>query len=145
MKNQNSRKQNRVWITLNYLSLFAVLTFFYTGKNFQWPIIFIIIEIGSITILLFSFFKAFIKTKFWRMVHTKSKNLDEREKNVVLNSLKYAYSIFTIICLIIIYAFAVAEFHPIDVVLAGALLYFAHTLPAAIVGWNEKYSATENN
>ena len=72
------------------------------------------------------------------MVHTSLKNLDEREMQVVLNALRYAYSIFAIICLIIIYAFAIAEYQPIDVLLAGGLLYLAHTLPAAIVDWNEK-------
>jgi len=73
------------------------------------------------------------------MVHTSSKSLDEREMQVVLSAVRYAYGIFAIICLILIYAFAVAEKQAIDVLLAGALLYLAHTLPAAIIGWKEKY------
>jgi hypothetical protein len=35
MEQQNFRKQYRYWILLNYLSLIAVLVFFYTGKYFQ--------------------------------------------------------------------------------------------------------------
>ncbi len=140
MEEQNFKKQNRYWILLNYISLIAVLVFFYTGKYFQWPISSVIFEIGSLSIFIISFIRAFIKTKFWKLVHTSSKNLDEREMQVVLNALRYAYSIFAIICLIIIYAFAIAEYHPIDVLLAGGLLYLAHTLPAAIVGWNENRS-----
>ncbi len=123
----------------------TVVTFFFTGKYFQWPVYQIIIEIGFIAIFLFSFLKAFVKTKFWSMVHSSSKNLDEREMQVVLSALKYAYSIFTIICLVIIYGFATIGFHPIDVVLAGGLLYLAHTLPAAIVGWNEKIISTDDD
>jgi len=138
MKYQESRKQNRVWILLNYLSLIAAMVFFYTGKYFQWPISSIIFGIGSVAIFLITFLRFFIKTKYWKMVHTSYKNLDEREMQVVLNALRYAYSIFTIVCLVIIYAFAIAEYHPIDVLLAGGLLYLAHTLPAAIVAWNEK-------
>ena len=145
MKQQNLRKQNRYWILINYLSLIAVLVFFYTGKYFQWPIFSVIFEIGSLGIFIISFYRAFIKTKFWKLVHTSYKNLDEREMQVILNALRYAYSIFAIICLIIIYTFAIAEYHPIDVLLAGGLLYLAHTLPAAIVGWNEKYILSENN
>jgi hypothetical protein len=145
MEQQNFRKQNRYWILLNYLSLIAVLVFFYIGKYLQWPIFLVIFEIGSLAILIISFYKAFIKTKFWKMVHTSYGDLDEREMQVVLNGLKYAYSIFTIICLIIIYTFAITEYHPIDILLAGGLLFLAHTLPAAIVGWNEKYIASENN
>ncbi len=145
MEQQNFRKQNRYWILLNYLSLIAVLIFFYILKYLQWPLFSVIFEIGSVAILIISFFRAFIKTKFWKMVHTSSKNLDEREMQVALNALKYAYSIFTIVCLIIIYAFAITKYLPIDVLLASGLLYLAHTLPAAIVGWNEKNIATENN
>lgn len=136
---KKSRNQNRAWILLNYVSLIGGLSLFYTVKIYHWPLSFLLLEIGIFAVLLFSLFKAFIITKFWKMVHTSSKNLDEREMQVVLNALKYAYGIFAIICLILIYTFAIAEKQPLDVVLAGGLLYLAHTLPAAIVGWKEKY------
>ena len=139
MKNAISRNQNRVWILVNYLSLIGGMSLFYTVKNYHWPLSFLLFEIVIFGILLFSLFKAFILTKFWKMVHTSSKNLDEREMQVVLNAVKYAYGIFAIICLILIYAFAIAEKQPIDVLLAGGLLYLAHTLPAAIIGWKERY------
>ena len=145
MKNQKSRKQNRVWILLNYLSLIAGMLLFYTVKFRHWPLYFLLFETGIFAIFLISFLKAFIKTKFWKMVHTSYKNLDEREMQVVLNALRYAYSVFTIVCLIIIYAFAIAEYHSIDVLLAGGLLYLAHTLPAAVGGWNEKYIAIDDD
>ena len=142
---QNFRTQNRYWILLNYLCLIAVLVIYYTGKYFQWPVFAIILEIGSLAILIISFYRAFIRTKFWKMVHASYKILDEREMQAVLNGLKYAYSIFTIVSLIIIYTFAIIGYQPIDVLIAGALLLLAHTLPAAIVGWNEKYSASGDN
>jgi hypothetical protein len=82
-----------------------------------------------------SFINAFIKSKLWKFVHSSDTDLDEREILVVLTSLKYAYSVFTILCLIIIYGFALAAQGPIDVLTAGALLYLAHTLPASIIGW----------
>ena len=145
MKQQNFREQNRFWILLHYFSLIAVLVFYYSGKYLHWPIVTVIFEIGFLVILLISFFKVFIITKFWKMVHTSSKNLDEREILIVLNGLKSSYSIFTITCLIFIYTFALIGYHRIDVLLAGALLLLAHTLPAAIVGWNERYSASDNN
>jgi len=145
MKKQNSITQNRVWIILNYLSLIAGMLLFYAVKIYYLPVSFLMFEIGIFAIFIFSLYKAFIQTKFWKLVHAKSINLDEREMQVVLNALRYAYGIFAIICLVIIYAFAVAEYKPIDVVLAGGLLYLAHTLPASLVGWNEKYITIENN
>ena len=138
MKNQKSRRKNRIWILLNFISLIAGMALFYIVKIYHWPLSYLLLEIAIFAIFIISLYKAFIVTKLWKMVHTSSKNLDEREMQVVLNALRYAYGIFAIICLVIIYAFAIAEYQPIDVVLAGGLLYLAHTLPAAIVGWNEK-------
>ena len=145
MEQRSFRKQNRSWIILHYFSLISVLVFFYTGKYLHWPIFTVIFTIVSLLILIVSFFKVFIKTKFWKMVHTSNENLDEREMLVVLNGLKSSYSIFTITCLIIIYSFALTGYHQIDVLLAGALLLLAHTLPAAIVGWKENYSASDKD
>ena len=143
MKKHNFRDQNRFWILLHYFSLIAVLVFYYAGKYLHWPIVTVIFVIGFLVILLISFFRVFIKTKFWKMVHTSSKNLDEREILAVLNGLKSSYSIFTITCLIIIYTFALIGYHRIDILLASALLLLAHTLPAAIVGWNERYGESD--
>jgi len=143
MEQQNFRKKNRFWILLHYFSLIAVLVFFYTGKYLYWPLFIIVSEIVFLVILLISFLKVFIRTKFWKMVHTSSKDLDEREMLVVLNGLKSSYSIFTITCLVILFTFALIGYHRIDVLLAAALLLLAHTLPAAIVGWKEKYIAGE--
>ena len=145
MKKQNFREQNRILILLHYFSLIGVLVFYYSGKYLHWPIFTVILAIGFFVILIVSFFKVFIKTKFWKMVHTSNKNLDEREMLVVLNGLKSSYSIFTITCLIIIYTFALIGYHRIDVLLAGALLLLAHTLQAAIIGWKEKYSASDKD
>lgn len=140
MRQQNFRKWNRYGIVLHYLSLIAVLVFFYTGKYLEWPTYTVLLEIGFLTILIITFFRTFISTKFWKMVHTTSRYLDERQVLVVLIALKNSYSIFTITSLIIIFSFALIGFQQIDILLAGALLLLAHTLPAAIVGWKEEYS-----
>lgn len=138
MSNPVSKTKNRVWIIFNYSSLVLLLFMFYLGKYFLWPVPFILGTLGTFIIFLVSFAQAFFRTKTWKMVHTASPNLDERETQVVLRAVKSAYAIFTIISLIIIYVFAILGYHPIDVVLAGALLYLAHTLPAGITGWNEE-------
>ena len=145
MTAKNYRTRNRYWIIITYLNLLALLVFFNTGRSYHWPLFTVIFSSGLLVIFLISFIRTFIKTGFWSMVHTSPDNLDERELQVNLNSLKYAYSIFTILCLIIVYIFALTEFLQIDIVLAGGLLILAHTLPAAIAGWNETYVATENN
>jgi len=136
MKEQKS--QNRFWIVFNIICLVLLLVFFYLGKFRDWPLILSIVEILFIVLFMISLYFAFIKTKFWKLVHSKSENLDEREVSVVLNGLKYSYSIFTIIIIVVIYISALLDLQFLDVIFAGGLLYLAHILPAAVVGWNEK-------
>jgi hypothetical protein len=138
MKQKNSISENRIWVIVNYASLVAALVFFYTGRYYQWSVTFISLTSVFATLFVISFIQAFIKTRFWKMVHTSYNNLDEREKQVVLNSLRYSYSIFAILCIVIMYVFAVVNIRPFDVLLAATMLYLAHTLPGAIVGWREK-------
>jgi hypothetical protein len=135
MEKKSEKRKNRVWCVINYTSLSFILILFYAGKSLQWPLILIIFEMGLTAFFILSLRMAFIKSKLWRFVHLSEKELDEREIQLILRSLKYSYSIFTIVCLVVIYGFAVAAQGPIDVLLAGALLYLAHTLPAAVVGW----------
>jgi len=137
-KNSMSKQNRKLWIIINYLSIIFILGFFYAGKYYNWPLLMIVCEAVSFLLLIISFIKVYINTRLWKMSHTSANNLDERQLQVMLISLKYSYSIFTIITLLVIYGFAVAELGPIDVVLAICLLYLAHTLPAAIVGWKEK-------
>ena len=136
--NSMTMQNRKLWIVINYLSIILVLGFFYICKYYGWPIFAIVGGAASLILLIFSFVKVFVKTQLWKLAHTSNKNLDERQLQVMLSSLKYSYSAFTIITLVIIYGFAIAEQGPIDVVIAACLLYFAHTLPAAIVGWKEK-------
>lgn len=138
-KDSMSRQKRRIWITINYLSIVFILSFFYTGKYLNWPLLIIVGQAASIILLISSSILLYTRTPLWKMSHSSNNNLDERQLQVMLISLKYSYSIFTILVLLIVYGFALAELGPIDVVVAACLLYFAHTLPSAIVGWKEKF------
>jgi hypothetical protein len=138
MEQHYSIRQNRLWIISNYASLVLFLILFYLSKELTWARSIIAVEVILFILFLFSFRRAFVLTNFWKMVHSAKNRLDEREMQVVLNALKNSYVIFTIVCLLIIYGFAVAEKGPVDVIIAAGLIYLAHTLPAAVVGWHEK-------
>ena len=135
----NSPKRNRrATVILNYLSIIFILIIFYLVKLLGISKIYLLFEIIPIVILIITFKSAFLNTNFWKMTHTSSKKLDERELQVVYKATTFSYTIFTILCLIIIYTFHLTGIGSIDVVLAAALLYFAHTLPAAIIAFTEK-------
>jgi Ca2+/Na+ antiporter len=135
MKEPTMRGGSRMWTSLNFTSLLFMVILYYLGKHLQWPSLAVLIGIILCILFVLSFFRAFMGTKLWQFVHAPENKLDEREIQVVLRSLKYSYSIFTIGAIVIIYGFALAVQGPIDVIIAGALLYLAHTLPAAIIGW----------
>ncbi len=137
--------KNRLWVLINYTALVCLLILFYAGKLTGWPVSLIVLEAVSILVFLYSFSRGFLQTGYWKLVHTSQAQLDEREVQLVLQAVRYAYAAFTIIALVLIYAFALAKFHPIDVLLAGGLLYLAHTLPAAIAGWSEKIIVLETD
>ena len=135
---ENQKAKNRMWISLNLVSFIFLLLLFYLGKYNQWKSVYIIGSIAALLVFIVSVYTGFIKTNFWKIVHSTSKNLDEREVSIVLKAVKYSYSIFAILCIILIYVLAFTHFIMVDVVLGGGLLYLAHILPAAVVGWNEK-------
>jgi len=134
----NSVKSRQIGLIINYISIVLILVIFYLSKNGNIPKIYLFLEIIPITIAIYSFIKVFGKTGIWNITHHNEKKLDERELKVVYKATSNAYGIFTIVTLIIIYAYALIKIGPIDVMLAAALLYFAHTLPAAIITCREK-------
>jgi len=142
MNHQISKSNRRNWIILNLLSMTFIVIFFYTGKYFEQPYLFFAGGAISLVLLIISFKMGFVKTKLWRLVHTKKEDLDERQILVVLNALRYSYVVFVMFCLVIIYGFALVNKGPINVLVAACLLYSAHVLPAVIIGWTEKRSVT---
>jgi hypothetical protein len=138
MQNQLSKPLRRIWITVNILSILVIVFFFYLGKIQEKPFVFFLGAGFTVVATIFSFIKVFIKTGLWKMVHSGNANLDEREMLVVLKALKYSYSAFVIFILLLIYGFALLNREPINIILAGCLLYIAHILPAVIIGWTEK-------
>lgn len=130
---ENSNKKNSIFI--NYFSVLMLLVIFYAVQMLGLNKLFILIELIPITAIIISFNSAFKKNGLWKLVHTPQKKLDEREIQIVHKAIRISYSIFVIICLALILLFAVAEGEPIDVLMAACLIYLAHTLPAAIIGW----------
>jgi len=135
-----SINRRRIGVTINIIALFLLVLVFELIK-FEVGIskVLGISLIGFVLIVLIaSFIYVFVYTGAWNMSHQKTGKLDERQIQVVLNAIRYSYSIFIIFTLIIIYGFALLEKGPVDVVIAAALLYMAHILPASVLAWTEK-------
>ena len=133
-----TQKRRRISVIINYFSILLILTIFYIIKLGLLNKTFLILEIIPLITIIINFRNAFGKTNLWKMTHASFKNLDEREVQVVYKATSISYSLFVIITLVIIYTFIFIGIGHIDALLAICLLYFAHTLPAAIIAYVEK-------
>jgi hypothetical protein len=133
-----SRPQRRANVIVNYLSV-ALLAFVVDMRGLlgwgSMPVL--IVACAAVVLGLATFIRGFWRTRLWSMTHTGFKGLDERQVQIVYESLRVSYSLFAIVCLMILYANALVERGHIPILLAGAVLYLAHTLPAAVVAWTE--------
>lgn len=135
-----TRKKRRIGVVLNISGLLIIVILFELmrfdagiGTTAG------IIAMGFLLLLVtVTFMAVFGATGIWKLSHRNMKSLDERQVQVILNATRISYSIFVILALILIYGFALLEKGPIDVVIAVALLYLAHLLPASILAWTEK-------
>ena len=137
MEMRKSIKKRRIGVIFTLLSLCSMVLLFEYCKVEQRDNAIIAIEIIPIIIFVVSFVLTFIKTGLWAFIHKPLKKLDEREVILTSKSLRYAYSIFTVLTLILLLSFAVSN-TPIDVVIVVSLILFAHLLPASYIAWTEK-------
>jgi hypothetical protein len=134
-------RQNRRWgVMVNFTALILTVFVFelikYGAGLSLWAGLSLIVLF--LIMLVTSFAYTFGMTGLWSLTHKKTRSLDERENQVVTNSVKISYSIFTIFVILMIYIFAVLGMGPFDVVIAATLLYLAHILPTSILAWTEK-------
>ncbi|NOR88241.1 MAG: hypothetical protein GQ527_11580 [Bacteroidales bacterium] len=137
MELQKSFKNRKIGVVLTYLSLLSALLVFEYAREDEWNIIFKIIEVISIILFVVSFIFTYVKTGLWRFTHQPLIELDEREVILISKSLRYAYTSFTILVLLLLMSFALTN-ASIDMVLVASLIIFAHLLPASIIAWTEK-------
>jgi len=137
MNFRESIKKRRIGVIFTLISLFSMVLIFEYCKVGQRNSAMIAIEIIPFTLFLVSFIVTFIKTGLWGFIHKPLKKLDEREIAVTSKSLRYAYSIFTVVVLFILLSIAITNLQ-VDVVLVASLILFAHILPASVIAWTEK-------
>jgi len=140
MKGKISRAHRRIGVIVNYCGLFAFVALFHIYTDHISNVIVLAGMIAALVITIISFIRVHVSTRLWSLVHTKTDKLDEREILVTHESLRYSYSILSVLLLIIIFLLALFWVNKgqIGAVLPASLIYFAHTLPSSVIAWNEK-------
>ena len=143
MEKSTSKNSTKTMIIVNAITILAIVVLFEIMKYAEIKILLAGLEILLVIAALITFYYAYWQTSLWKINHKKIEILDEREIQLVSEALRISYSVFTIVTILIIYAFAVIEKGPINVVIAAGLLYFAHMLPSAILGWKGNFCKYE--
>jgi len=133
-----SKATRRLGVIVNYIALAVFLVLFLAMEDHKWDWMIGTGIVLSLAVFTWTFIIIHVKTGLWKFVHTRFDRLDEREAQVNYESLRYAYRIFAVVCLVIIYINAVVEKGHIHVIIAASLLYLAHTLPSAVIAWKER-------
>jgi len=142
MNKRNSLGRRRAGVVFNYLCTLLLLFLFYSSSILGWDKW--TVAAGMIVLISFvivSFIIVHLKTGLWRLTHSRVEKLDERQVKVTLEAVRLSYTIFSIVCLVLILAAFVAAdfgFTLINAAVFAILLYIAHTLPSSVLAWTEK-------
>lgn len=141
MKAGISKPNRRIAVVINYGCVLLFLASFYIGKYYGWSVEVIAGAIVTAVTAVITFIILHIRTRLWKLVHTKAEKLDERQIQVTRESLRYSYAIFTVVSLLVLMCIALSagRHDSTNLILVFAsLLYLAHTLPSSVMAWTEK-------
>lgn len=132
----------RIQIAVNYAVLLLMniaFYFVYIEKNASH--IYDVVGLTSIIVVGITFRNVHWKTGIWKLMHTRSKDLDERELSLTHRALSQSYGWFAVICLVIMFALSVfsrmniCPQYTISLPLVASLIYLSHTLPGSMIAW----------
>jgi len=139
MAREISKTQRRLFVVVNYLSLVVIVFLVHVGRARGWDARLVLAGIvPAAGVLVATFIAGFWRTGLWQLAHASFEKIDERQAHVMYESLRRSYTVFALLCVVVLFVNAVAERGHIPILVAAGLLYLAHTLPAAAVAWSEK-------
>jgi hypothetical protein len=143
-----SLKYRRSGVIILFTSAFTLLILFLIGEYSKWTEILIVFTLLSGLAVWLSFQQTLKKTGIWKMCRRKARNLDERERIVVLDSYRQAYIIFAITAILLFFLVVLSVRYGIIILthrghfsLGLALVMFldflVSMLPPSIIAWTE--------
>lgn len=140
MQRHMPKSNRRIAVVINYSCVVLFLVFFYAGNYFGWSLPVVTGTVVAVAVVLISFALLHIRTRLWKLVHTRIENLDERQVQVTHESLRQSYGIFSVLSLIVLMCIALfgGRRDSTLMIIFASLLYLAHTLPSSIIAWTEK-------
>lgn len=149
MVDKFSIKSRRKGVVLMYISTLTFFTLFLIGEYSFWNGLLVTSTLIFLCIACSTFYLSIVKPGIWKLYRTKSNKLDEREKGVVLDSVRLSYNIFGVISLLLILCTVMSVRYNIlalthrghfslGLALVMFLDFLIAVLPASIIAWTEK-------
>jgi len=140
MASQSPQFTRRTGILVNYAAIVLIGVLFYQGKYHGWSAAILIGLFASAGIVAAGFVRLHAKTHMWNFTHEKIEKLDERELQIILQSLRHSYMVFTVTCIIIVLALSLlaGRHDSMLMLICVSLVYLAHTLPSSVIAWRSR-------
>ena len=138
-------KTGRIQAVINYAALLIMnIAFYFVYRERSASHIYDAIGLASLIAVAVTFIPLHWKSGIWKLTHTKSKDLDERELSLTHWALSESYGWFAVTCLVIMLAMTLATRlntclqYTISMPLVASLIYLSHTLPGTMIAWKKE-------
>ena len=149
MSKSISRKKRRILVILNFCFMTFFVVFFLRGEYSSWSLWLIIAVSLSFLIFFISIVILYGRTNLWKLTHSDTDDLDEREIYITHQAFRKSYQIFGVLSLILLffifftvrYSFLMLTprgHYSLGLILLMALNYLFNIIPAAILAWTQK-------
>lgn len=137
MKQPENRNIRRLGIIINLIALSYIVITWAINPGEKTRMGLLLSGGFALLILLFTYYYSFWRTNLWTYTHKRINMLDERELAENNRALRFAYSVFTVIVLIILLYFVLST-AVLSIIPVAGMIYLAHILPAVYLGWIKK-------
>ena len=142
MAPESPQSVRRLGVLVNYAAIVLVTALFYKGKYHGWNTAIIVGMVICAALVVAGFVRLHAKTHMWNFTHKKVEKLDERELQIILQSLRHAYEIFSVTAILIVLVLSLLAGlnDSMLMLITIGLVYLAHTLPSSVIAWTSRHS-----
>jgi len=140
MNSESPQSVRRLGILVNYAAILVAVALFYKGKYYGWSTPLFIGMAACAVVIVLGFLRLHLKSHMWNFTHAKIEKLDEREVQVILQSLRHSYEIFSVTCIVLVLALSLlgGRHDSMLMLICVSLIYLAHTLPSSVMAWTSR-------
>ncbi len=137
MSTESPQSVRRLGVLVNYAAIAVAVALFYKGKYYGWTTPIFTGLAACAAVVVVGFVWLHMKTHMWNFTHARMEKLDERELQLILQSLRHSYAIFSVVCILLVLSLSLlgGRHDSMLMLICVSLVYLAHTLPSSVLAW----------